>query len=182
MLADYANQSLRDIDLSRSLNEMTDIVHRYRITLPPSCSLLLKTLMMLEGTGRQFSSQFSLAELIRPYGARLLWRRLSPKRWADKFRRAYRDWDRLMDALPRDLREILQRLRNSSFEIHHRMPRLEAGLNRLSLGILSAGLFVASAELLSRAAPPTVAGVSLLGVAGYLAARGNRIQAPPLPI
>ena len=175
-LSDYGSRSLHDLDLSRALTEMTDIIHRYHITLPPSCSLLLKTLVMLEGTGRQFSANFGLAELIRPYGTSLLLRRFSPKRWAEKLGRAYRDWDRLLDALPRDLREILQRLRNSSFEIHHRLPRVEDGLNRLSLGILSAGVFVASAEMLSRAAPPTVHGVSLLGVAGYLAASALAVK------
>ena len=37
--------------------------------------------MMLEGTGRQFSPHFSLAELLRPYGRRLFLGRFSLKRW-----------------------------------------------------------------------------------------------------
>jgi ubiquinone biosynthesis protein len=169
-LADYSSRSLQDLDLSRAVNELTDIVHRYHITLPPSCSLLLKTLVMLEGTGRGFSPQFSLAELVRPYGASLVWQRFSPGRIADRVARACRDWDRLAEALPRDLSEILQRLRASSFEIHQRMPRVEAALDRLALAVVCAGLFVAAALLSGRAAPPTLAGVSLPGVGLFLSA------------
>lgn len=173
---EYGSRQLRDIDLGRALNEMADIIRRYRITLPASCSLLLKTLMMLEGTGRQFSPNFSLAELIRPFAAHLFQRRFSPGRLAGRLGRTYRDWDRLLDALPRDLAEILQRLRNSSFQIHHRLPRVEAAVDRLALGILSAGLFVGSSSLLSHAAAPTLGGVSVLGVAGYLAAVGLAVK------
>jgi ubiquinone biosynthesis protein len=168
-VAEHGSRSLKDIDLSRALNEMVDIIRRYRITLPPSCALLLKTLVILEGTGRQFSPEFSLAELVRPYGAQLLRRRFSLRGLAHRLEQAYRDWDRLLDALPRDLAEILQRLRNSSFEIHHRLPRLERAVNHLALGILTAGLFVASALLTSQATPPTLWGMSVPGVAGFLA-------------
>ena len=56
---------------------------------------------------RKISPNFCLAELIRPYGAMLLRRRFSPKRLASKLGRAYRDWSRLLDTLPRDLGEIL---------------------------------------------------------------------------
>jgi ubiquinone biosynthesis protein len=176
LVADYGSRSLRDLDLGRALNEMADLIRRYRITLPASCSLLIKTLMMLEGTGRQLSPDFSLAELVRPYGARLLWQRFSLRRLGERLERAYRDWDRLLDQLPRDAAEILQRLRNNSFEVQHRHPRVEAALERLALGILSAGLFVASAELLSRSAAPTVAGVSLLGTMACLAATALAIK------
>jgi ubiquinone biosynthesis protein len=175
-VAEHSSQSISDLDLSRTLNEMTDIIHRYHITLPPSCSLLLKTLVMLEGTGRQFNPKFSLAELIRPYGASLVRQRFSLKRLAGRLERAYRDWDRLVEVLPRDLAEILQRLRSNSFEVRHRLPRAETAVNRLTVGIVSAGLFVASAELLSHAVAPAPGGVSALGVLGLLVASGLAIR------
>jgi ubiquinone biosynthesis protein len=175
-VAEYGSRSLRDLDLSRALNEMFDIIRRYRITLPPSCSLLLKTLIMLEGTGRLFSPNFSLAELIRPYGARMVRRRFSVRRLLGRLDRTYRDWDRLIEALPRDLTELLQRLRSNSFETYHRLPRTDSAVNRVALGILSAGLFVASAQLLSHRVEPTLLGISLLGAGGFLAATGLAIK------
>ncbi len=52
-LAEYTNQSVHDLNLSEALNRMRDIIHRFRIVLPPSGSLLLKTLVMLDGTARR---------------------------------------------------------------------------------------------------------------------------------
>jgi ubiquinone biosynthesis protein len=167
---DYSSRSLADLDLGRALQEATDLIRRYHITLPPSCSALLKTLMMLEGTGRQFSPHFSLAELIRPYGARLLMGRFSPRRWSERIGRAYRDWDRLVEALPRDVAEVLQRLRTSTLEVRHRTPRLESAVNRLALSTLAAGLYVAAALMLAHAVAPALWGVSLLGLGTFLAA------------
>ena len=97
-------------------------------------------------------------------------RRFQPARWLAKLQRAYRDWDRLLEVVPRDLAEILREIRSGSLTIRQEHPRLEAAINRLVLGILTAGLLLASAELWSRDALPVVAGVSIPGLLGYLAA------------
>jgi ubiquinone biosynthesis protein len=166
-LADYAGQSLEDFDLSGALNGMIDIIRRYRIVLPSSCSMLLKVLVMLEGTSRQLDPKFSLAELIQPYYAKAIKRRFSPKKLMHKAQRRGRDWDRLLEAAPRDLADILDRVKRGTFDVHLEHRRLETTVNRLVLGILAAALFVSSAQLWSRAAPPLIAGVSVFGAVGY---------------
>ena len=167
---EYGSQSLRDFDLSGALNRMFEIIHQYQIVLPPACSMLLKTLVVLEGTSRGLNPSFSLAELIEPFEAKMTGRRFQPARWLAKLQRAYRDWDRLLEVVPRDLAEILREIRSGSLTIRQEHPRLEAAINRLVLGILTAGLLLASAELWSRDALPVVAGVSIPGLLGYLAA------------
>jgi ubiquinone biosynthesis protein len=167
---EYGSQSLREFDLSGALNRMFEIIHQYQIILPPPCSMLLKTLVVLEGTSRGLNPSFSLAELIEPYEARVTRRLFQPARWLAKIKRAYRDWDRLLEDLPRDLAEILREIRSGSLTVRQEHPRLEATINRLVMSILTAGLLVASAELWSRDAPPIVLGVSLPGVIGYFIA------------
>jgi ubiquinone biosynthesis protein len=165
-LAEYAGQSLRDFRLSEALNRVIDVIRRYKIVLPPPGSLLLKTLIMLEGTSRQLNPSFNLAEFIQPHAAKALKRRFSPKRWLGKLQRATRDWNRLLEALPRDTAEILQRLRSGTLEMRHEHRRLEVVVNRLVMGILAAALFLGSATLWSNGASPAVEGVSIFGVAG----------------
>jgi ubiquinone biosynthesis protein len=169
-LAEYGSQSVHDLDLSEALNRMRDIIHRYRIVLPPSCSLLIKTLVMLDGTSRSMRPSFSVAELIQPYATKALRRRFSPGRLAGKLVRAARDWDRLLSALPRELTEILHRVRSGTMGIRHEHRRLENTVNRLILGLVASALFVGSAFLWGNAAPPAVFGVSIPGVLGYVAA------------
>jgi ubiquinone biosynthesis protein len=169
-LAEYAGQSVRDVHLSEALQRVMEVIRRFRIVLPVEAALLLKTLVMLEGTSRLLHPQFNLAELIQPYAGRAIKRRLSPRRWLRKLQRGARDWNRLLEAMPRDLTEILKRMRSGQLEIRHEHRRLEATVNRLVLGILTAALLVGSAALWSSAAPPSIQGVSVPGVVGYLLA------------
>ena len=169
-VADYTGQSIQDMDLSGALNSVLEIIRRYNITLPPPISLLLRTLVELEGTAQQFSPSFSLAEVIRPFYTTMIRRRLSPRRILGRLQHAYRDWERLIEALPRDFGDVLKRVRDGTFSVHLDHRHLDPVINRLVLGVVTAALFVGSSLLWSMKAPPTLVGVSIFGAAGYLMA------------
>jgi len=169
-VADYVGQSIQDMDLSAALNSLLEIIRRYNITLPPPLSLLLRTLVELEGTAQRLSPEFSLAELFRPFYATMARRRLSVRRIVGRLAHAYRDWERLVESLPRDLGDVLKRVREGTFSVHLDLRHIDPVINRLVLGVMTAALFVGSSLLWSMKAPPTVAGISVFGGAGYLMA------------
>jgi len=169
-VAEYTAQSITELDLSAALGSLTDIIRRYRVVLPPGVSLLLRTLVLLEGTSRRLSPEFSLAEVIHPFYQKSLGRRFSPRRLLLRLMRTYRDWDRLFQALPRDLNETLRRVRAGRFSVHLEHRHLDPVVNRLVLGIITASLFLGSSLLWSMKAPPLVGGVSVFGASGYLVA------------
>jgi len=167
-VTEFGTRSLRDFNLSGALKQMTDIIRRYHILLPSSLALMLKTLVMLEGTSRQLNPNFSLAELIEPYQVKVFKNKMSLDRIFRKLYRAYRDWDRLIDMLPRDLAEILRRVRSGTFEMRHEHQHLEEAINRLVLGILSAAFFLGSSIMLAGPVEPAPAGISIIGAIGYV--------------
>lgn len=169
-VSDFGNQPLSEFDLSGALMEMTSLIRRYHIALPTEAALLLRTLVILEGSARQLSPQFSLIRVIQSYYERAGLSRFMPQRFLRKVRRSYRDWDRLLVSLPSDLSDLLRRFRNGSLEIHHEHRRLETTINHLVVGILVAALFLGSANLLSNHLPPLVLGVSAVGMLGVLTA------------
>jgi ubiquinone biosynthesis protein len=169
-ISDFGGQSIEEFDVSGALNGMTNIIRRYGIILPSSCSMLLKVLVMLEGTSRQLDPKFSLAELIKPYYGKVARRRYSPQKLLNRTRRTLRDWDRLIDVLPRDLADILRRVRQGSFDVNLQHRRLDSTINRLVLGIITAALFLGSTALWSRDARPLIGGVSLFGALGSVVA------------
>ena len=169
-LLDYRDQSLAEFDVSGALNGIVAIIRRHQIILPARIALLLKVLVMLEGTSRQLSPEFSLAELLQPYREKAIQRRLSPQRFWKKLSLAYREWNHLLEILPGDLADILSQVKRGSFDIHLEHRRLEATANRLVLGIISAAAFVGSATLWSRQVPPVVGGYSVPGILGCAAA------------
>jgi ubiquinone biosynthesis protein len=146
----YANQPVESFDLAGALCEMVEIIQRYRIVLQPSLAMLMKVLVMLEGTARMLQPDFSLMELLQPYQQKMLRRRLSPARQMRKARRIYSEMQKLAEVLPRRLRDILQQVESGKFDVHLDHRGLEPSVNRLVLGLLTSSLFLGSSLMISR--------------------------------
>jgi ubiquinone biosynthesis protein len=166
----YAAQPIESWDFGGLLGELAAIIRRHRILLPAPVSQLLRVLIVLEGTARHLSPRFSLGELLRPWARRALGRRLSPRRLQRRLWRSGRDWQRLFDIAPRELAEMLERIRQGTLDVHLQHRGLDATLNRVIYGMLSAALILASAQLLAGAVPPLLWGLSVLGVVGAVGA------------
>ncbi len=166
---DFADQPLGEFDLSAALNRMTDIIRRFGILLPPEVALLLRTLVVLEGSARQLSPTFSLAEVInlyvREHGVGQLW-----KRFRRKVKRTARDWQRFLSDLPRELDEIMRRFKDGKLDIHHEHKGMERTVNRLVRGIIAAALILGSTMLWSTKTKPLIYDTSVFGVLGYATA------------
>jgi len=167
-LSDYVGQSVANFDVGGALQRLFDVVRDFHVILPQSFGMLVKTIVVLEGTARQLSADFSLAAMIRPYYFRAVRRRYAPRRLMSEFGKSYRDWKRLIDRFPRDTVDILSRFRKGTIEVHMEHRRLETTVDRLVLGLLTSAMFLGSAVMWSMRAPPTVWGVSLFGALGFL--------------
>jgi ubiquinone biosynthesis protein len=165
-LSEYANQSLDSLDVGGALDRMMEIIRRFRIILPARVSLLIKVLIMLEGTARKLSPAFSLAEILAPYQSKIMQRRLSPAYVFSKARRNVADWTRLVEMAPRELADILTQIKRGKFDVHLEHRKLDPVINRLVLCVLTAALFVGSSMILSSSVPPTLFDVSIVGALG----------------
>jgi ubiquinone biosynthesis protein len=166
-LSDYANQSINEINLSQALTSMTDLIRRNQIFLPPGVSLLLRTLIELEGTAQLLNPAFSLLELIQPYYQKDMARRCSPAQVARRLGRDAHAWGQLLHRLPHDLNDLTEKIRAGALSVHLEHRRLDPVANRLVRGLVVSSLFLGSSLLWSMKAPPLIRGVSLFGVIGY---------------
>ena len=147
---------------------MTEVIRRYHIMLAAPIAMLIKVLVMLEGTARLLSPRFSLIEVMQPYRRRMIRRRLSPRRQLKKLRRIYYETEQLMEVLPRRAAEILEQVQSGTFDVHLNHRGLEPSVNRLVLGMLASALFLGSALLVSRGIGPVFYGIPVPGTAGCL--------------
>jgi ubiquinone biosynthesis protein len=179
-VAHYGSQTIETIKLSAALNEMTEIIRRYRIMLPARMAMLLKMLVMLEGMARLASPRFSLMDVLAPHQKQMARRRISPTRRLRKLRRIYGELEHLAEVLPRKVLDIVDLFHAGKIDVHLDHRGLEPSVNRLVLGMLASALFLGSALLLSREVPPRIGpawlfgpqGVSLFGAAGCVVALG----------
>jgi len=172
ILSEYLGQSVAEFDVGAALQRLFEMIREFRIVLPPGFAMLVKTLIILEGTARALSPGFSLASMIQPYYLRAVRRRYAPGRVAAEVGRGYRNWKRLFESLPRDLADILTRFRKGTLEVHMEHRRLESTVDRLVLGLLTSAIFLGSSITWAMEAPPTVQGISVIGGLGFLVSVG----------
>ncbi len=172
----YGSQSLEDFDLSGALNDITEMIRRYKISLPARVAMLIKVLITLEGTAQLLSPNFSLVEVMRPYRRKMILKRLSPGRKIRKMRRFYAQLEHMIEALPQAVVEILEQVQTGRFDVHLDHRGLEPSVNRLALGMLTSALFLGSSLLVSRNVPPLFENLwllRLLPVVGKLSLPGT---------
>lgn len=155
-ISEYASQSLEDLNFGDAMNDMFEIIRRYRIGLPPQVTMLLKTMVILDGTANMLNPSFSLMDLLKNHRRRIIMRRLSPARRVRKFMKLYSDLERLVEVLPRRVGEILEQVRVGKFDIHLDHRRLGPTVNRLVMGIMASALFLGSSLMLSMQVPPVL--------------------------
>lgn len=176
LVANYGTQPLENFDLGGALSEVTDIMHRHQISLPPQTSLLIKMLITLEGTLHQLSPHFSLIEVMQPFFRKMWLRRLSPKRQAKRLRRIYIELESLVETLPGQISSVMQLVQEGRLDVHLAHKGLSPSVNRMVLGVLISSIFLGSSVLLAFKVPPLlfmqetwmgVEKLSLFGLIGY---------------
>jgi ubiquinone biosynthesis protein len=174
-LSYYSSQPLDKFQLGAALTEAVEIIRRYHILLPASLSLLIKMLVMLEGTSRLLNPRFHLSELVQPYYKKLVWRRLSPTRQLRRTYRTLREWQHLAEVLPGGLAQLVQRVQRGEVDVHVEHKHLDSSVNRLAFGLLTSSLFLGSALMLSMGVA-AIGGVSVPGTLGCIFSMGLALR------
>lgn len=163
-VAYYGHMPVEQFDLGGALNEMIEILRRYRIVLPARIALLLKTLIVLEGTAQLLSPKFHLLEVIRQYRKKILWHTFSPREAIRRARRTYWEFQSLLEIMPQAVRDLVQQLRHGTFDIHLDHRGLEPSVNRLVVGLMTSALFLGSALMMAHRVPPLIGDLPLIGL------------------
>lgn len=166
IIDDLLDRPVEQIDVEELSNAILGVVRGYQLNIPSSYIMLMKTLSLLQGTGRVLDTNFRLAELLAPYGQEIIARRHSPGNLARSVVRSYQDWDRLIRALPIQITDILDQAQTGDISVQFQISGLDRITNRLIFGLIATGLIVASAMMWSAEAGPMFEGFSLVGAVG----------------
>ena len=168
---EFGTQDVGKFNVSGALTAITEILHEHKLVLPGKLSMLIKCLMLLEGTGRLLSPTFSLAELLAPWRRKLMLRRLSPEARLKSMRRLYADWERTAEALPKFTTNMMERLEKGKFVFKLEHRHLKSAANRLVTGLFVSSLLLSSTLLMTNSVRPSLFHrLSIIGLLGYSAA------------
>ena len=170
LFQDFGTQPIEEFNISALLNQVTDILYRHKLILPGRMSMLIKCLVLLEGTARLLNPTFSLAALLAPWRSKLTSQRFSLKARFKKLSRMFVEWERLAESVPRVVLNALDRLEDGQLAIRLEHRNLKSAVNRLIGGLFISSLLLSSTLLISRNVPPFAWGVSIPGALGYVVA------------
>ncbi|RKZ45160.1 MAG: 2-polyprenylphenol 6-hydroxylase [Gammaproteobacteria bacterium] len=170
----YHGASLKQINLSKMLTELTTLLRDHELSLPPDLTLFIKSFITLEGMGRQLDPDFDMAAEARPFLRRAMLARYAPDVLAK------RGWQSLVSTidvftgLPKDLRSMLRAIRKGTFRIHidlehleHFADRIDQSLGRLAMSSVIAALIIGSSIVMTVQGGPTVMGLPIFGFLGF---------------
>jgi len=150
----YFTRPLSQISLAEVLLKLFRVAQRYQLTLQPQLILLQKTLLNIEGVGRQLDPQLDIWAVARPVLERILLERYSPRRALKELRKRLPE---LMTHAP-DMPRLVHAWLRQQVEGQHRVDVRSVELRALDRSV----------RQLQRRAVMAVTGVGLLLVAAVL--------------
>ena len=160
----YLLAGVAQLDMAGIVNSGMALMHTHRLVLPADLALLFRVLLRLQGLGRGIDADVQVAELLRPYVEQMASERFDPRRMVHRAARTARSWEHLVADLPEELHAILEQIRTGDLGVDFRIHDSDGGIDRIVDGLLASASVLASAQLLSRRAGPTIGGVSLPGL------------------
>ncbi|MDD2272076.1 MAG: AarF/UbiB family protein [Desulfuromonadaceae bacterium] len=173
----YYEIPLQDIEVGRMLMEFIEIITLYNIRISPDLMMLAKSLVLVEGTGRMLDPAFDMVEHLRPFIVKALRQKYSPLRISRDVNQILSSYLNLARNIPRDLKEIINRINRNKFKIdleHRGLDKFTAdfdrSINRLSTSMILAAMIIGSSIIMQTDKGPKVMGFPVLAFMGYTVA------------
>lgn len=173
----YYEIPLQDIEVGRMLVEFIEIITIYNIRIQPDLMLLAKSLVIIEGMGRNLDPDFNMVEHLRPFMEKALKQKYSARRISRDVNSILLSYVNLARNLPRDVKEIINRINRNKFKIdleHRGLDKFTAdfdrSVNRLSSSLILAALIIGSSIIMQTDKGPKLLGFPVLAFLGYTVA------------
>jgi len=177
LLDKYYGLPLVQIDIKRVFHDAAEAARRHHVMLPRDFVLLGKSFVAVIGTARKLDPEYDLGTLAESTAKLISKERFSPSRIKRLLTTEFWQIGRLLQRLPRDLRNLITSVQEGKLQLVFRHEGLEnltteldRSSNRLSFSITLAAIIIGSSLIIAAGVGPKVQGISLLGVVGYLLA------------
>lgn len=174
LIEQYSDIPLHAIDIAVLGQKMIGLMIKYKFRMPSGVVMLLKSLITLEGLGRQLNPEFDLVSHISPFVRKLIASQFDPKRLAKSLPLVSAELLFMSKELPGELYEILNKIKEGEISIDVKKDSLDniftnssKIIGRLSLSLVLSSFAIGSSIIISANPPPLYNGVSLFGIAGF---------------
>ena len=163
------HSSIKDIKVSKVLEELLDIALKHRLRVPAPFVLFGKTIITLEGLALEYDPNFKLVETAKPFVEKLVARRKNPiYAWKNLVHNMDR-YRKFFEELPEKTERALDKIQKGTIkvdiddtDIKKLSLEIDRSSNRVAYGLLIAALLITSAILIQVQKGPSILGVPFL--------------------
>jgi len=142
----YIGRPLKEIDLSAMLRDLAQAAMKYGVEIPTDFMLVGKSLMTLEGIGKQLDPDLDVFGEAQPHFLAMMRKRYSPQRLGNELLRGMEQLSRAGYEVPLQARDVLDDLRLGRLVVNSPDPGLPLAADRLGRRVFS-GLVIAAATV-----------------------------------
>jgi ubiquinone biosynthesis protein len=136
----YFDRPLREISLGMVLMRLFQTSRRFNVEIQPQLVLLQKTLLNIEGLGRQLDPDLDLWSTAKPFLEKWMIEQLGPQKLLQQLKAEAPQYAKLLPALPRLLHDYLQQRPDDLRRDLKALMDEQRRTNRLLQAILYGGL------------------------------------------
>jgi len=143
---------IKEISFGRFLVRLFQTARRFDMEVQPQLVLLQKTLLNIEGLGRQLYPDLDLWETAKPYLEKWMRERLGPRATLEGLKREGPLWWRTLPEIPGQVHELLRKANSGELSLQWRARQLDSlrsdirrGHRRLFYAVVGAALLVGAA-------------------------------------
>ena len=173
----HLSKALKDIKTAKMVNQFLELCAIHKLRIPPDFFLMIKAFISIEGTAKKLDPDFDMISHAIPYVTAAKYRKFNPSRITREFMGIARQSYKLLQIFPTDAVEIMRLIKSGKLSFNIKIEGLDKMLNtqdqtsnRISFSIIIAALILGSAILINSKVPPMLFGVSVIGIAGFIAA------------
>jgi len=180
IIEDFGMLDVSETNIAELGMRLQQVIHKYKMRVPPSLFLLLRALAILEGVGKTIHPSFNTYDYVKPYGKKLLKEVFSTENMIEEMGYRVSQFDYFVRNFPYDIKEILGSLRRGklNMEINHQgyipiLDKFNNAANRMILAVLIVGLMLSSSIIMMADLPDsakTASGIPTLSMGGFLIA------------
>ena len=176
-VSQHLSKVLKDIKTAKMVNQFLELCATHNLRIPPDFFLMIKAFISIEGVAKKLDPDFDMISHAVPYVTAAKFRKFTLSRIAEELTGVIRESYKLLQIFPTDAVEIMRLIKSGKLSLKINIEGLDNLLhtqdqtsNRISFSIIIAALILGSAILINTKVPPMLFGVSVIGIAGFIAA------------
>ncbi len=177
LINDYHALPPDKVNMSELFTRLLDFVNKYNIRMPADYFLLTKAIMTIEGVGHRLDPQLNIIDELTPHINKTIQSEFGIMNIIKRLFGSARDTLSLVESLPRDVREIIGKVKKGELKVsieHEGLEdithKIDLASNRIAAGFIIGCILMASAILIAVSFPPMWRHISIPGGLGFVLA------------